>query len=54
VAKQAFEKYDLGYRSLTNYPTLIQLAIEKNIVEASEQEVLLKWSADPANWTGIK
>ena len=54
VAKQAFEKYDLGYRSLTNYPTLIQLAIEKNIVEAGEQEVLLKWSADPANWTGIK
>lgn len=54
VAKQAFEKYDLGYRSLTNYPTLIQLAIDKNIVEAGEQEVLLKWSADPANWTGIK
>jgi orotate phosphoribosyltransferase len=50
VAKKAFEKAGVTYQSLTNYPTLIQLAIDKQIVEASEQEVLLKWSADPSNW----
>jgi orotate phosphoribosyltransferase len=50
VAKKAFEKASVIYQSLTNYPTLIQLAIDKQIVEASEQEVLLKWSADPSNW----
>lgn len=49
-AKKAFENAGVKYHSLTNYPTLIQLAIDKHIVEASEQEVLLKWSADPANW----
>jgi orotate phosphoribosyltransferase len=49
-AKKAFEQAGVRYQSLTNYPTLIQLAIDKQIVEASEQEVLLKWSADPANW----
>ncbi len=49
-AKKAFEDAGVKYQSLTNYPTLIQLAIDKHIVEASEQEVLLKWSADPANW----
>lgn len=53
AAKNAFEKAGVPYHSLTNYPTLIQLAVEKNIVDASEQEVLLKWSADPANWKGI-
>lgn len=50
TAKQAFAKAGVEYRSLTNYPTLISLAIDKQIVEASEQDVLLKWSADPAHW----
>ncbi|MBK8089224.1 MAG: orotate phosphoribosyltransferase [Chitinophagaceae bacterium] len=50
VAAVAFQKAGVEYRSLTNYPTLINLAIEKNIVEASEQEVLLKWAKDPAHW----
>lgn len=50
VAKQAFQTAGVDYRSLTNYPTLIQLAVEKQIVEATEQEVLLKWSQDPAHW----
>lgn len=50
VAAEAFQKAGVEYRSLTNYPTLINLAIEKNIVEASEQEVLLKWAKDPAGW----
>jgi orotate phosphoribosyltransferase len=50
VAKKAFEKAGVTYQSLTNYTTLIQSAIDKQIVEASEQEVLLKWSADPSNW----
>ncbi len=50
VAAEAFQKAGVEYRSLTNYPTLINLAIEKNIVEASEQEVLLKWAKNPAGW----
>jgi orotate phosphoribosyltransferase len=53
AAKNAFERAGIPYQSLTNYPTLIQLAVEKNIVDVSAQEVLLNWSADPANWKGI-
>lgn len=53
AAKQAFEKACVTYKSLTSYPTLIQLAVEKNMIEPTQQEVLLKWSADPANWKGI-
>jgi orotate phosphoribosyltransferase len=52
VATAAFEKAGVPYISLTNYPVLIDLAIEKGLVSASQQEVLLKWSQDPGNWTG--
>ncbi len=52
VAIKAFESAGVPYKSLTSYPTLIELAIRKGLVEESEQEVLLKWSQDPGNWTG--
>jgi orotate phosphoribosyltransferase len=52
VAAEAFAQAGIAYHSLTNYPTLIRLAIEKGIVGAQEEEILLKWSQDPSNWTG--
>ncbi len=52
VAAEAFANAGIAYHSLTNYPTLIRLAIEKGIVGAQEEEILLKWSQDPSNWTG--
>lgn len=52
VADKAFEEAGIPYRSLTNYPTLIELAIEKGIISADQQKTLLNWSADPANWSG--
>ena len=53
VAQQAFDQYKLPYQSLTNYETLISLAIEKGIVSADQQTVLLNWRKDPANWKGL-
>ena len=53
AAKLAFEKAGVPYISLSNYPTLISLALEKGLVGPEEEQVLLKWSKDPANWTGI-
>ena len=53
VAQQAFEHYKLPYHSLTNYETLIALAIEKGIVSADQQTVLLNSREDPANWKGL-
>jgi orotate phosphoribosyltransferase len=52
VATKAFADAGVVYKSLTNYPTLIELAIEKNIVTADQQGTLLNWSKDPSNWTG--
>ena len=54
IAREAFGRAALPYFSLTNYPTLVQLAIQKGLVKESEQDILLKWRADPANWTGVE
>lgn len=53
AAEQAFKQYNLPYRSLTNFPVLIDLAIEKGIVSAEHQQVILKWREDPASWKGV-
>ncbi len=53
VATEAFTKASLTYHSLTDYPTLIELAVQKEIVSANQQEVLLKWRDDPAGWNSV-
>lgn len=53
VATKAFKDAGIEYRSLTNYSTLIELAVEKGIVTAEEQNTLLNWRHDPANWNQI-
>ncbi len=52
AAAKAFEAAGISYRPLTNYPTLIELAIEKGMISAAQQEILLQWQKDPAGWTG--
>ncbi len=53
VAAEAFEKASVPYFPLTNYPTLIELAMEKGLFKGEQQDILLKWRDDPANWKGI-
>ncbi len=53
VAKAAFASSGIEYYSLTDYPSLISLAAEKGTVATQEQEILLKWRDDPANWKGV-
>ena len=53
IADNAFKTAGIPYQSLTNYQTLIDLALEKGIIAAEEQNTLLNWRADPANWKGI-
>jgi orotate phosphoribosyltransferase len=49
-AKEAFEKYNLPLKSLTDYDSLISSAIEQNRISANDQNTLLNWRTDPANW----
>lgn len=53
VAAEAFATAGLEYRSLTNYTSLISLAVEKGLVSPDQQDILLKWREDPAKWSGV-
>ncbi|RYG35730.1 MAG: orotate phosphoribosyltransferase [Chitinophagaceae bacterium] len=52
VAAENFEKAGVPLRSLTNYPTLVELAGEKQLFNADQQSILLNWQTDPGNWNG--
>ncbi|MGJ8495999.1 orotate phosphoribosyltransferase, partial [Glaesserella parasuis] len=43
-AVQDFAAANVRTKSLTNYPTLIELAIEKGLIEADVKETLMAWS----------
>src|SRR3954454_2039181 len=53
VAEKAFSEKNCQYISLTNYNALISLALDKGIVAAGMEQVLLQWRNDPANWQGM-
>ena len=53
LADTAFSEAGITYYSLTDYPSLISLAIEQGKVSEGERGILLKWREDPANWTGV-
>ena len=53
VAAKAFEEAGVPYKSLTNYSSLIDLAVEKGQVSTDTQQLLLQWRENPANWKGI-
>lgn len=52
IAADAFATAGIPFVSLTNYETLIQLAIEKGIVSEEHLGALLLWRQAPAAWQG--
>jgi len=50
VANKAFAEAGIPFRSLTNYPSLVSLAIEKGQVSPELHNTLLKWQQNPAGW----
>lgn len=53
LATDAFIAAGVTQYSLTNYGTLIELAIEKGIVTKNEQNTLLSWRQSPSTWNNI-
>lgn len=49
-AEEALNQANIRYLSLTNYEILISLALEKGIISAKEEDVLLSWCENPAEW----
>jgi orotate phosphoribosyltransferase len=54
TATKAFEEAKVPFHSLTSYPVLIEMAIQKGIIPAAQQQILLEWAKDPAQWQGIR
>jgi orotate phosphoribosyltransferase len=52
-ANLAFKNANVNFRSLTTYEDLIGLIIEKGIVSADQESILLKWREDPSIWSGV-
>ncbi len=50
AADEAFKQANVIYKSLTDYQTLIALAIEKGVVSADEEKTLLDWRENPSGW----
>lgn len=50
AAEEAFKSSDINFKSLTDYDTLIALAIEKGILSGKEEKTLLDWRENPAEW----
>lgn len=50
TAEKACQEAGLPTVSLTNYPVLIELALEKGLVKQEDQNTLLNWRNNPAEW----
>lgn len=45
-----FKKHQLSFATLTNYSTLIDVALELGTIEANDLSLLKEWKQDPTNW----
>jgi len=50
VANENFKNAKLDLYTLSNYENLLNLALAKQYITESEQEILKEWSSNPANW----
>jgi orotate phosphoribosyltransferase len=50
VTEKAFATAGVKYASLTNYPVLIALALEKGMITAAQENTLLNWRKNPSGW----
>jgi orotate phosphoribosyltransferase len=50
IADEAFKNAGVPFYSLTNYASLIDLAVEKGEVDANTQKTLMQWRESPSTW----
>ena len=51
-AKNAFENAHVPLKSLTDYNSLISLAVDQLSLSQEEQKTLMNWREDPSHWNG--
>jgi orotate phosphoribosyltransferase len=50
IAEEAFKQANVPYQSLTNYSSLIDLAVDKGEVDKDTQALLMEWRNSPSTW----
>ena len=50
IANDNFENRGLKVHSLTDYPSLLTLALQKGLIQEDQLPMLDQWRQDPANW----
>ena len=50
IAEEAFAAANVSYTSLSNYQTLIGIAVEKKLVSAETEQLLVEWNKNPSKW----
>ena len=51
-AVQAFQSINISTCSITNFEALLKKAIEKNIIQEQDLDIIKIWQNDPASWQG--
>lgn len=51
-ARKQFEEAGIPIYALTDYATLIEVAVEKGYIESESLETLNSWRANPSTWPG--
>ncbi len=49
-AEKSFQEMDCKLITLSNYSTLLSLALESGYISQKESDLLAEWRNDPANW----
>jgi orotate phosphoribosyltransferase len=52
VAKERFHDADLRFATLTDFPTLLDVAIETGSLSSAHLETLQSWQQEPGAWQG--
>jgi orotate phosphoribosyltransferase len=50
IADEAFKAAGVPFHSLTNYASLIDLAVEKGDIDSKTQDTLMQWRESPSTW----
>ena len=53
VSKQMIADHNLAFFTLTDYPTLVDVALEKGTIQKSDVEFLNQWREHPETWPDV-
>jgi len=50
VANKSFEQEGIKLITLTDFDTLVDVAVKQNYIRSEEKNMVLEWSKDSAGW----